>query len=152
MTQKRTLIQIDQAARAHRKCCGWVKRSEKPENKLSCLRGAVSGGAEKEKGSRTSVMIAMLVFLGSSSLSRAACQRATWFYNDVQRSRCTFASHVQAGCFFFLSIPKECLSTAFASEPPGAGGKAEVFVLLLFQRPPHPANSDRALHDRNKAR
>jgi hypothetical protein len=30
---------------------GQVKRPEKHENKLACLRGAVSGGAEKTKGS-----------------------------------------------------------------------------------------------------
>jgi hypothetical protein len=49
MTQEGTLIQADQAARAKRKCCEWVKRSEKPENKPSCLRGPVNSSMLKSK-------------------------------------------------------------------------------------------------------
>ena len=42
-------------------------------------------------------------------------------YSRIQRSRCTFASHVQACCYPFLSLSRACLSAAFASELPGAG-------------------------------
>jgi hypothetical protein len=47
--------------RAHRKrSCGAVLF--KTEDLLACLRGAMSGGAEKEKRPRTSEVISMLVF------------------------------------------------------------------------------------------
>jgi len=51
-------------ARAKRKRSRAAVLTGKIEDTLACLRGDVNGGAEKEKGSRTSQMIAMLVFFG----------------------------------------------------------------------------------------
>jgi hypothetical protein len=42
-----------------------------------------------------------------------------------------------------------CSTTAFASEPPGAGEK-QLVESLSFPEPLHPVSSDRALHDRNR--
>jgi fatty acid desaturase len=44
----------------------------------------LSGGAEKEKGSRTPEMITILVFWAAHRLAALACQGVTWLYNNLQ--------------------------------------------------------------------